>query len=122
MGTLRTPAEVGRIVRSRRSDLGLSQVAAAQKAGLSTPTWGKLEAGDKTTQSSRRSAMLALGWGIESFDRLIVGDDPDTIGTTELEPVSTSDALNQIELILRKTGLDPQRIEIAMSVVRSLLD
>ena len=59
-------------LRQRRHDLGLSQVAAAAKAGLTQVCWSRLEAaedfGPRTVAVLQRAAR-AVGWTIDQLMR-----------------------------------------------------
>jgi len=58
---IRLQDELGRRLRERREDLGLSKSALAEKAGKVREVVYRLEAGEDTTVSSLLAVMSALG-------------------------------------------------------------
>lgn len=73
----RTRAET---IRKRRMDLDLTITEAAHRAGVSIPTWERLEDPDTPRQPqdrSLRSASRALRWAPDSLHRLEVGATAD---------------------------------------------
>jgi len=82
-------ARLGRLVRERREELGLSQEDIARLGGPSTTTLSKIENGT-AKQIRRRTAQdldRALGWRIESTERVLFSGEMPRITS---EP-STSD-------------------------------
>lgn len=73
---IRTPADVGLLVRDRRKFLRLSVREAAQRGGISHTTWYDVEKGRPTTDDTRIGVCRALDWTDDSFDRLLAGEDP----------------------------------------------
>lgn len=73
---------VGAAIRARREELGLSQKAAAEAGGLSEPTWSTIER--SASDSYRRQTVVgvcrALGWTLDSIDRLLAGEEPRLAG------------------------------------------
>lgn len=79
----RWPA-VSAAIRQRRHALGLTQAEAAQKGGLSLPTWGVVETGRQTNFRNYTLSRVtrALGWPLDAIDRLLAGESPEQIADT----------------------------------------
>jgi transcriptional regulator with XRE-family HTH domain len=84
-------SRLGREVRRRRDELGMSQAKAAALAsarpvdrdliGLSVQTWAVIEQGKRPKSKKRRDHVLAdlswaLGWTDDSAQRIIDGEPP----------------------------------------------
>lgn len=117
----RTRDEVAHLVLQRRRELGLSQADAARRANVSPTTWIKLEAAGELSASKRRSAMVALGWGVDAYERLLAGEDPGSVDG-DGGPLSADEALSVIESALRRAGVDPYKVTLATTMVSSLLE
>jgi DNA-binding XRE family transcriptional regulator len=118
----RNHLEVARLFRVRRKELGFTQVDAAKHAGISTPTWIRMEAGDRSTPATRRAAAIALGWAADAHTRLLTGDDPGSLVTSTPEPLSMQDGLEQLASILHRMDLSPDRVDIAMTLIQRLVE
>ena len=118
----RNQLEVARLFRVRRKELGLTQIDAAKHAGISTPTWIRMEAGDRSTPATRRAAAIALGWAADAHTRLLTGDDPGSLVTSTPEPLSMHDGLEQLASILHRMDLTPDRVDIAMTLIQRLVE
>lgn len=114
--------EVARLFRVRRKEIGLTQVDAAKQARISTPTWIRMEAGERSTPATRRAAAIALGWAADAHTRLLTGADPDSLVASTPEPLSTQDGLAQLESILHRMDLTPDRVDIAMTLIQRLVE
>lgn len=68
---------LGAAVRARRNLLGLAQ----GKGGPSAATWRKVEGAQEYPYAERTVSAICrtLGWPSDAFDRLLAGDDPDTL-------------------------------------------
>jgi transcriptional regulator with XRE-family HTH domain len=77
---MRTWSRVGKLVRERRLDLGMTQEELAASAGkdLSSATLGKIERGgaDLYRDATLRTLCKALAWTSDSIDRILGGADP----------------------------------------------
>jgi DNA-binding XRE family transcriptional regulator len=120
--TGRNQLEVARLFRVRRKEIGLTQVDAAKQARISTPTWIRMEAGERSTPATRRAAAIALGWAADAHTRLLTGEDPDSLVATTPEPLSCQDGLAQLESILHRMDLTPDRVDIAMTLIQRLME
>jgi hypothetical protein len=91
---------VGQHIRRRREALRLSVRGAAARAGFSEGQWRQMESGLRTVArgqfvtvnprpSTRASASTALGWTIDSIDRLERGEDPVAAGSSGRPDVDT---------------------------------
>lgn len=123
MANMRARAEeaVGSEFRQRRRTMGLTQEEVAKAANLSLPTLRKLESGGKVTTTTRRSVASVLGWPVDAYDQLRLGEAPDTLDDVELKPLSVPDGLSLIEVALQRMGVGPVDIEIAMAAVKALV-
>lgn len=118
----RSQLEVAQLFRVRRKELGLTQVDAAKHAGVSTPTWIRMEAGDRSTPATRQAAATALGWATDAHTRLLTGEDPASLAAATPEPLSADDGLEQLASILHRMDLTPDRIDIAMTLIQRLVE
>jgi DNA-binding XRE family transcriptional regulator len=80
---------VAETVKRRRLELDLSQRAAAIAADTSPTTWGNLEKhSQRVDPLSRTKICRALGWTLDSIDRILAGGDPEVAeGFTPLPSV-----------------------------------
>lgn len=82
-----TWARVGKQVRIRRSELGLSISSAVARAGggIQQTTWSKLENAQQESFSQRSlyAVARALGWSSDSVERMIEGRSPVEIGDAD---------------------------------------
>lgn len=115
-------ARVAETVKRRRTDLGLSQRAAALRAGLSPTTWGQLEThAQKIDDLTKPKVARALNWTTDSIDRLLAGEEP-TVDPDAKEPATieeVDDRLSRLEArfdsmeekidrLIRAAGTAPQ--------------
>jgi DNA-binding XRE family transcriptional regulator len=69
---------VAETVKRRRLELDLSQRAAAIAADTSPTTWGNLEKhSQRVDPLSRTKICRALGWTLDSIDRILDGGEPE---------------------------------------------
>lgn len=61
---IRLPDDLGRLLRARREELGLSKSALADKAGKVREVVYRLEAGEDATVSSLLAVVAALGLSV----------------------------------------------------------
>lgn len=100
-------ARIGAEVRSRRLALRLTQKEAAQRAGISEPTWGLLEGGHQSGYKPLTvvGVCRALQWSPDSIERMLSGAepvpvesgvpfDPSTMGPRELADVLEAAAVH----------------------------
>lgn len=120
--TGRNQLEVARLFRVRRKEIGLTQVDAAKQARISTPTWIRMEAGERSTPATRRAAAIALGWAADAHTRLLTGEDPGSLVTSTPEPLSMQDGLEQLASVLHRMDLTPDRVDIAMTLIQRLVE
>jgi len=117
----RTREEVAHLIQHRRSELGLSQAEAARRANVSPTTWIKMEAAGELSASKRRSAMVALGWSVDAYERLLAGEEPQHVAG-DGGPLAPDEALSIIESALRRAGVEPYKVTLATAMVTSLLE
>lgn len=97
---------VAETVKRRRTDLGMSQRAAAFAAdNISPTTWGSLEThGRSVDVLTRPKIARALGWTTDSIDRILAGGDPELDGhrpvTLEDRVVALEERWDRIEALL----------------------
>lgn len=118
----RSQSEVAQLFRERRKQLGLTQAEAAERAGVSNPTWIRMEAGGRCSPATRRSVALALGWAIDAHSRLLAGEGPDSLEAATPEQLSAEDGLEQLASTLHRMGLTADRIDIALTLVQRLVE
>ncbi|MFZ4515699.1 MAG: helix-turn-helix domain-containing protein [Acidimicrobiia bacterium] len=90
--------EIGRKVRARRKELGLTQVEAATRAGISNATWSPLERGKiRPVWRTAVSVARVLGWPDDAFAAVLAPrvDTPtelvvDLVGAERREPMMTA--------------------------------
>lgn len=106
---------VAETVKRRRVELGLSQRAAAIRAGTSPTTWGSLEKhANPIDDLTRPKVARALGWAADSIDRMLAGKvpkvDPDsTVPRTLDERVTDLEQqLRDLERLVRQSIPGPQ--------------
>lgn len=82
---------VAAAVMARRSDLGLTQQAAAELALTSDQTWSLIERAARTSyrSSTLRGVARALGWPVDALPRILDGEDPAAIGDVDPDPEPT---------------------------------
>lgn len=80
-------------VQRFREALMLSKAELARKAGLSTLTIDRVEAGRPCRLDTKRKVLLALGLNIRDKDR-VFGDSPDEMPGSDLTGVSGMVAAN----------------------------
>lgn len=85
----RSPRELlGQRVRQRREDLGLSQPAAADRAGINRDTWRNMENGSRDIRSyNHRAVERALQWQPGSVEAILAGGEPQPLGEQERIPL-----------------------------------
>lgn len=106
---------VAETVKRRRTDLGLSQRLASERAGISPTTWGSLEKHCNPVDDLTRAGMCrALGWSSDSIDRILTGLEPRTYGAAEPLPTLAvlADIVHDLRsavdgLVARLDRLDP---------------
>lgn len=85
---------VAETVKRRRTDLGLSQRAAAFRATTSPTTWSSLEThGRPIDPLTKPKVARALGWTTDSIDRILRGEDPEVDGM--IRPAPTLDDVDE---------------------------
>lgn len=76
--SIKTPTDIGAIIRARRQDRGLSQQALADRAGVSRKFLIDLEAGHERAELGKTlAALAALGLSLEATDPVPRGSDHD---------------------------------------------
>lgn len=86
-------------IRTRRDELGLTQTAAADLAAVSRSTWIRAETGaGPLSGPNATGVMRALGWTTDSYQRLLVGQDP--IESDTATPFDTAMRLDALEVRL----------------------
>lgn len=99
---------LGRRVRERRENKGMTIVEAATAAGMSHVTWGRVEKGERVRPLTYTAIDRALGWVAGSCRAVLGGGEPILTVTTEaqapLSPAEIKDLLAQLDRI---KGLDP---------------
>lgn len=88
--TTRPWVEIGAVLRSRRVELGLTQLELAARAGVSEVTVRILETGRRQSYrpANLRAIAGAVGWPGDAFDRLAAGlpavdPDAETSGSSD---------------------------------------
>jgi transcriptional regulator with XRE-family HTH domain len=83
---------LGRQVKDRREELGLSIRSAAKLAGISAPTWTAVEEGKRTPHGhNARRVEHVLKWQSKAFDDSLAGRQPIVLSETEPEPIDPED-------------------------------
>lgn len=82
-------------VRSRRDELGLTQVELATKAGISEPTLRVIEGARRRSyqKATLRALSQALGWTPDGAQRILGGEDALEAGAQRTETETEVEAL-----------------------------
>ncbi len=114
-------AELGRLIRDRRNDLGLSVRQLAEKAGMNFATLSRIEQGQFAAPGPDKLARIAEALGISTADLFALADytgpgdlpsfQPYLRGKYRDMPAAAVDELNKaFERISRKHDYDPDAI------------
>jgi transcriptional regulator with XRE-family HTH domain len=117
MQPVRSPAEVGALFRARRRELSLTQELVTESCRATRPTVRKLEQGGAVTLTTKRAISAALDWPLDAYERLQLGHDLASLVDAAFEPISAAAGLAEIEQTLRRMGLAPVAVEIALAAV-----
>lgn len=120
--TGKSTTDVARLFRARRKELGLTQAQAAERAGVAVPTWIRMESGNRCTTATRAAMATSLGWAADAYNRLLAGEDPDSLDAASLDALSTSEGLEQVASILHRMNLTADQIDIIMTLTRRLVE
>ena len=111
-------AELGRLIRERRSELGLSVRQLAEQAEMNFATLSRIEQGQFAAPGPDKLARIAEALGISTADLFALADyvvpadlpsfQPYLRGKYPAMPAAAVDELNRaFERIARKHGYDP---------------
>lgn len=115
------PAPVRDAIRERRVHLGLTQEEAAAAGGVSGATWRSIEKGRSAGSNLVRASMCkALGWTIDSIDRLERGDTATAPATTEDHPDPGDDSI--IVVAIKELTSEVGRLSDELGAQRNLID
>ena len=114
-------AELGRLIRDRRNDLGLSVRQLAEKAGMNFATLSRIEQGQFAAPGPDKLARIAEALGISTADLFALADytgpgdlpsfQPYLRSKYRDMPAAAVDELSAaFEKIVRKHGYDPDAI------------
>ncbi len=114
---MRTPAEIGELVRSRRASLAISRSAASQLSQVDRGTWIRLEKGD-VGAGPRLSTLAAIAgvlkWRPDWYDFLSNGGDIEQLVPYDRHPK------DRIIEALDELGFDLSARDAVMAVINSL--
>jgi len=84
MATANQLESLGRFVRTRRRELGLSAIDAAAVAGINRGTWDSLERGERQTRDGKYAAIeIAMAWRHSSIEAILEGRHPEPVTASE---------------------------------------
>lgn len=105
---------VAEAMKARRDELGITQTEALVRSDgrVGGSTWSHLETAHKTSydRSKLRAVCRALGWSIDSIERIVAGQDPVELSEESRER-EIEQRLFRMEEQLRELLLRFQRIE-----------
>lgn len=118
---------VAEAVRRRRAELGLSQRAAADIAGISPTTWGQLEKHAAELEPLTLAKICrALGWSLNAISEILNGEEPTILQPPPPAPTSsllTGEEQGQLAALQRLAGEQAARIamlEAGLDEVRQM--
>lgn len=109
-------AAAGKAFRDRRVGMGLTQAQACRDSAVSRSTWHRIETGTGPVSAANAAAICrTLGWAPETYDRLLVGDEPvdvaarsATVAGDDRTMLQRLDALETLIVrIADSVGIDP---------------
>ena len=86
--------ELGRAVKDRRAELGLSQAEAAERAPMSVNSWGRVEAGGSVRMETLVDAANVLDWPTIMPLLLLMGKTPEEVGISSEPPYQVTEEMN----------------------------